>query len=112
MDRTETSMTDRERDAVAALCLMAAQADGLRDEERTRPAEVFEALGGVDTARLYQDVLLRRVDLDEAAASLTTPGLPDNAYAMAVGVCDADGRTTAAERAFLDRLARARPAGP
>jgi uncharacterized protein (DUF697 family)/uncharacterized tellurite resistance protein B-like protein len=104
MDETASPFAHQERDAVAALCLMAAQADGLRDEERSRLAEVFEALGGVDTARLYQRVLLGRVDLDEAAGALTTPGLRSYAYEMAVGVCDADGHTSAAERAFLDRL--------
>ena len=104
MDRTESPFSGEERRAVAAISLMAAQADGLRDEERTRLSELFEALGGVDTARLYQDVLLGRVELGEAARALTTPGLRSYAYEMAVGVCDADGHTTAAERAFLDRL--------
>jgi uncharacterized protein (DUF697 family) len=93
-----------ERDAVAALCLMAAQADGLRAEERTRLAEVFEALGGVDTARLFKDVMLERVRLDDAVAALATPGMRAYAYEMAVGACDADGHTSPAERAFLDRL--------
>jgi uncharacterized protein (DUF697 family) len=106
MDRNESPFDDRERSAVAALCLMAAQADGLRDDERARLSEVFEALGGVDTARLYQDVLLGRVGLEDAAGTLTTPGLRVYAYEMAVGVCDADGHTTPAERDFLDRLGR------
>jgi len=104
MDTTDSPFSDQERRAVAAISLMAAQTDGLRDEERTRLGELFEALGGVDTARLYQDVLLGRVELGEAARTLTTPGLRSYAYEMAVGVCDADGHTTAAERAFLDRL--------
>lgn len=98
-------MTDHERDAVAALCLMAARADGLNDDERTRLGEVFGAVGGVDTARLYQDVLLGRVDLDGAAGALRDPAVREYAYEMAVGVCDADGHTTPHERAFLDRLA-------
>ena len=105
MDRSDTLMTDPERDAVATLCLMAARADGLRDEERSHLGAVFDALGGVDTARLYQDVMLGRVDLAEVAGRLATPGLHEYAYEMAVGVCDADGRTTPAERDFLDRLA-------
>ena len=104
MDTTDSPFSDQERRAVAAISLMAAQADGLRDEERARLSELFEALGGVDTARLYQDVLLGRVELGEAARTLTTPGLRAYAYEMAVGVCDADGHTTATERAFLDRL--------
>jgi hypothetical protein len=34
----------------------------MRPEERTRLAEVIEALGGVDTARLFKDVLLGLFD--------------------------------------------------
>jgi uncharacterized protein (DUF697 family) len=96
-----------ERDAVAALCLMAAQADGLRAEERTRLSEVFEALGGVDSARLFKDVLLGHVAMDDAVAALTSPGMRAYAFEMAVGACDADGHTSDAERAFLDQLERA-----
>ncbi len=96
-----------EHDAVAALCLMAAQADGLRPEERAHLADVFEALGGVDTARLFKDVLLGRVAMEDAAAAITTPGMQTYAFEMAVGACDADGHTSPAERAFLDRLERA-----
>ena len=93
-----------ERDAVAALCLMAAQADGLRAEERARLGEVFEALGGVDSARLFKDVLLGHVGMDDAVAALTSPGMRAYAFEMAVGACDADGHTSSTERAFLDRL--------
>lgn len=96
-----------ERDAVAALCLMAAQADGLRAEERTRLSEVFEVLGGVDSARLFKDVLLGHVGMDDAVAALTNPGMRAYAFEMAVGACDADGHTSGAERAFLDQLERA-----
>ncbi len=96
-----------ERDAVAALCLMAAQADGLRTEERVRLGEVFEALGGVDSARLFKDVLLGHVGMDDAVAALTSPGMRAYAFEMAVGACDADGHTSSAERAFLDALERA-----
>jgi len=96
-----------ERDAVAALCLMAAQADGLRPGERTRLGEVFEALGGVDSARLFKDVLLGHVGMDEAVAALTSPGMRAYAFEMAVGACDADGHTSGSERAFLDALERA-----
>ncbi len=106
---TTTTVTTvlSERDAVAALCLMAAQADGLRPEERTRLGEVFEALGGVDSARLFKDVLLGHVGMDAAVAALTSPGMRVYAFEMAVGSCDADGHTSGAERAFLDELERA-----
>ncbi len=104
---TATTTALSERDAVAALALMAAQADGLRSEERARLGEVFEALGGVDSARLFKDVLLGDVGMDEAVAALTSPGMRAYAFEMAVGACDADGHTSGAERAFLDQLERA-----
>lgn len=107
MDPITPPTTLSERDAVAALCLMAAQADGLRPEERTRLAEVFEALGGVDTARLFKDVLLGRIRLEDAVAAVSDPGMRAYAFEMAVAACDADGHTSPAERAFLDALERA-----
>lgn len=107
MDPIAPTTTLTERDAVAALCVMAAQADGLRPEERARLAEVFDALGGVDSARLFKDVLLGHLTLETAAAALTTPGMRAYAFEMAVGACDADGHTSPAERAFLERLEHA-----
>jgi len=107
MEPDTTPTTLSERDAVAALCLMAAQADGLRPEERARLAEVFEVLGGVDTARLFKDVLLGRVRMEDAVAAVTDPGMRAYAFEMAVAACDADGHTSPAERAFLDALERA-----
>lgn len=78
MDATESPFSNAERRAVAAFCLMAAHAAGLRDEERARLGELFEELGGVDTARLYRDVLLGRVELGEAAPGADAPpGPPD-----------------------------------
>jgi tellurite resistance protein len=107
MDPITSPTTLSERDAVAALCLMAAQADGLRPEERTRPSEVFEVLGGVDTARPFKDVLLGRVRMEDAVAAVTEPGMRAYAFEMAVAACDADGHTSPAERGFLDALERA-----
>jgi uncharacterized membrane protein YebE (DUF533 family) len=61
---------------------------------------------GLDMARLYQDVLLKRLPLDTAAGSLSDIGQRQFAYEMAVCVCEADGRMSPAERAFLDELKR------
>jgi hypothetical protein len=47
-----------------------------------------------DLTRLYQDVLLKRVDLASACAALSDTGERQLAYEMAVCVCDADGRQT------------------
>jgi len=107
MDPNTPPTTLSERDAVAALCLMAAQADGLRPEERARLSEVFEVLGGVDTARLFKDVLLGRIRMEDAVAAVTDQGMRAYAFEMAVAACDADGHTSPAERAFLGALERA-----
>lgn len=105
MDTNDAPFRDAERDAIAAICLLAAQVDGLGEGERAHLREVFDAVGGVSHARLYQDVILGRVDLQGACDALPTPELRRYAYEMAVGACDANGHTTAAERAFLDDLA-------
>jgi uncharacterized membrane protein YebE (DUF533 family) len=77
--------------------LYAAFADGNKDDrEREQIRQLAESLGtengAPDLARLYQDVLLKRVSLASAAAALTDPGERQLAYEMAVCVCDADGR--------------------
>jgi uncharacterized protein (DUF697 family)/tellurite resistance protein len=94
--------------AVLTLCLMAAFADGNNDDrEREAIQRVADSLGsGGDVATLYQDVLLRKPDLATVAAALKSQEERQLAYEMAVGVCNADGATTAAEREFLARLAQ------
>lgn len=103
-----TTTLDRDS-AILAIALHAAFADGGKHEaereEFRRIAETLAADGdGPDARRVYQDVLLKRVSIDDAAAALTGHGEKHLAYELAVGVCDADGRTVDAEREFLDRL--------
>lgn len=93
--------------ALLSLSLFAAFVDGAKDDrEREHIRRVAESLGQDDPAlaRLYQDVLLKRVTLAEVAGALTELGQRQLAYEMAVGVCDADGRQCEAERAFLREL--------
>ena len=100
--------TIEEREALATICLMAAFADGNKhDEERDRLKEIFDSLDATFSPALYSRVLLGRVQLEKEARRLPTPALRTLAYEMAVGVCDADGRTVAAEQAFLERLREA-----
>ncbi|NBB92832.1 MAG: DUF533 domain-containing protein [Gammaproteobacteria bacterium] len=100
----------RERDsALLTIALFAAFADGSKHaDEREEIRNIAESLAGEgdgpDLRALYQDVLLKRVDLAESARRLADPGEKHLAYEMAVGVCDADGRMTGDERAFLDNL--------
>jgi uncharacterized protein (DUF697 family) len=101
-------MTDRERDAITALCLMAAFADGQKaDAEREKLREILAGLGGDASAAMFQRVLLKQTSLEAEAAALGSPELRMLAYEMAVSMCEADGRTTGAEQAFLGELRRA-----
>ncbi len=102
-------MTTEEQRSILAISLLAAFADGAKDDrEREEVRRIAESLASesdsIDLARLYQDVLLKRLSLATAAATLTDEGQRQFAYEMAVCVCEADGRVTPAERAFLDQL--------
>jgi len=104
-------MNATETRSILTVALMAAFADGLKDErERDAVRRVAEALGpdaGFDLPALYRDVLLARPDLGQVAAGLQSDGARQLAYEMAVGVCDADGAQGPAEKEFLQRLAAA-----
>lgn len=95
--------------AVMTISLLAAFADEHKDErEREHLRDMAESLSagnGLDLMKLYQDVLLQRVQLEDATRALDTPALRQLAFEMAVGVCDADGVCNAKEKAFLQRLA-------
>jgi uncharacterized protein (DUF697 family)/tellurite resistance protein len=102
-------MNPEQQKSILAIALYAAFADGAKhDREREEIRRIAESLGGeagaADLARLYQDVLLKRVSLDTAAAALQDPGERQLAYEMAVCVCDADGRQSEAEQRFLNEL--------
>lgn len=99
---------DQQR-AILTIALFAAFADGKKhDSEREQIRQLAESLGsetGIqDIAKLYQDVLLKRVSLTSATKLLNDQGHRQLAYEMAVCVCDADGMQTSSERRFLDDL--------
>src|SRR5690606_11141876 len=108
-------MTPQEQQAILTIALMAALADGDKaDVERESLRGIAESLGGkggvAGLAAVYQDVLLRRVDLAGTVARLGDAGQRELAYEMAVCVCDADGARSTAESAFLaDLKARLKP---
>lgn len=102
-------MNPEQQRSILAIALFAAFVDGAKhDREREEIRRIAESLGGEagapDLARLYQDVLLKRIRLDAAAAALPDPGERQLAYEMAVCVANADGRQSVAEQHFLDGL--------
>jgi uncharacterized protein (DUF697 family)/tellurite resistance protein len=98
--------------SILTLCLMAAFADGSKDErEREQLKQIAESLAGaggsaaaLNIPQLYQDVLFKRVTLDSATSALTDAEAKHLAYEMAVHVIDSDGKQTEPERAFLATL--------
>ncbi len=107
-------MTVEQQRAILAIALMAAFADGGKDDrEREELRKIAESLAGeadstaaLDLPGLYQDVLMKRVTLESAVANLTDPAARQLAYEMAVCMIDADGQKTAAEADFLSLLAQ------
>ena len=98
--------------SILTVALMAAFADGAKDErEREAIRRIADTLGADDTAvdlpGLYREVLLEKPHLDAVVAPLTTPELRQFAYELAVSVVNADGAQGAAESDFLARLAEA-----
>ncbi len=107
------TMNDSEKNSTLALVLMAALADGAKDErERAAVRSVAESLGaragdGPNFWSIYQQVITKKIDLAQAAAGLGSPESRLLAYEMAVGVCDTDGPPNASEAAFLAQLREA-----
>ncbi len=99
-------MTGQERQAIAAIALLAAYADGDKGaDEREEIERVTAALeGGLPMVALHRDVLLGKTTLETAAERLGSRELKQLAYECALGVIQADGRRNEAEEAFLARL--------
>ena len=104
-------MNNEQAKAILTVALMAAFADGLKDERERESirklAEVFGAEANIDLAALYRDVLLARPNLAEVVRPLDAQGLRQYAYEMTVGVVNADGSQNPAEAEFLAQLAAA-----
>ena len=106
-------MQPSEQRAILTLAMLAAFADGSKsDREREEVRLVAESLqsadsGALNVAAIYQDVLLKRIDLAAAVAQLGAPELKQLAFELAVGVCDADGLRNEQETRFLAELGAA-----
>lgn len=103
-------MDDLRTNSLLTIALLAAFADGAKDErERARMRELATRLAGdrVDLAELDRKVLLERPPLADVVAPLATLPERQYAYELAVAVVDADGVHGEAEAAFLRELALA-----
>ena len=109
LNLSDTHMTPQDQKSILTIALYAAFADGNKhDREREEIRRIADTLAAQADAPelggLYQDVLLQRVKLDTAAKALSSTGMRQLAYEMAVCVCDADGRQSEPERRFLQDL--------
>jgi len=103
-------MTPNEQQSIITLCLMAALVDGGKDEreraELERIVKTFPQASSLDTQRLQDELITRKPDLAVIAASIP-PALRQQAFELAVCVCNADGAQNAEETAFLAQLQQA-----
>ncbi len=102
-------MNPEQQQAILTIALLAAFADGANDErEREQIRRLAESLGGESATSnlpgIYQQVLLKRASVKDAAVVLSNPDHRKLAYEMAVCVCDADGHTSVPEQDFLLQL--------
>jgi uncharacterized protein (DUF697 family)/tellurite resistance protein len=104
-------MSTEEIRAILTVCLLASYADGAKhDREREQIRQVAQGLvqdQQVNLPSLYQDVLVRRVQLADVLPQLASAEARLLAYEMAVCVCEADGQVSAQEQAFLVQLSEA-----
>ena len=103
-------MNDSEIRAFLTIALMAALADGAKDD---RESAALKSLAGrlgegrIDLTEVYDDVLVRKISIADAVRPLTTTEARRQAYETAVAVAAADGVHSPAEGAFLRDLAAA-----
>lgn len=102
-------MESQEREALLTIALLAAFADGAHeDRELAEIRRAADALAAeLNVPGLYQDVLLKRVDVGAAVARLQSDAARRLAYEIAVGVCEADGLRNESETRFLAQLGTA-----
>jgi uncharacterized protein (DUF697 family)/tellurite resistance protein len=102
-------MKTSEIEAVGAICVLAAMADGTMDErERSQVRAAFEGLGDGEAARAlasaYRRAMLGQTSVESESKALSNMDLRRYAFEMAVAVCDADGRHNDPEKRFLECL--------
>jgi uncharacterized protein (DUF697 family)/tellurite resistance protein len=109
-------LQDQEKRGIMAIALMAAFADGSKDDRERESVrsvgESLDATGGAAFSGVLTDVMLKRIDMNGAATLLGSPESRLLAYEVAVQVCDADGLRGDAENQFLDNLKGALAVSP
>jgi uncharacterized protein (DUF697 family)/tellurite resistance protein len=93
--------------AMLSIAMLAAFADGAKDDrERESVKQFAQQMGSttIDTMGIYQDVLLKRVTLEQVTSALVDEGQRHYAYELAVCVCDSDGLRCDDENKFLKEL--------
>ena len=93
--------------AMLSIAMFAAFADGAKDDRERESVKQFAQQMGtntIDTMGIYQDVLLKRVSLEQVTAALVDEGQRRYAYELAVCVCDSDGLRCDDENKFLKKL--------
>jgi uncharacterized protein (DUF697 family) len=102
-------LTEQERSATVAICILAAFADGsLSENERNeikRVAEKFSS-DGLNLSDAYQEALAGTLSLRDAAARVQSTNGKALAHEMAVCICHVDRAETAEEKNFLATLRR------
>lgn len=94
-------------DALLAVCLFAAFADGEKsDSERDEVRRLAEEFGSENLSALSRQILMRKLPLESVVADLRAPQDRLLAYEMALGVCEAGGSVTSDEQEFLNNLRR------
>jgi uncharacterized protein (DUF697 family)/tellurite resistance protein len=99
-------MDAKDRDAITAIALIAALADGRRQPEEAAELErIASELGGkAEYGAVARQVLAGKVRLTDLAQGLEDPAVRQKAYEMAVAVCHADGVADEREKTFLADL--------
>lgn len=104
---TLATSTTTSQDALLAVCLFAAFADGEKsDAEREEVRRLADEFGSENLPSISRQILLRKLPLESVVANLAEREDRLLAYEMALGVCEVNGSITPDEQDFLDTLRR------
>ncbi|MCA9835414.1 MAG: TerB family tellurite resistance protein [Trueperaceae bacterium] len=105
LEQPELIPAGQRDEAILAICLMAALADGQKDDqERTKLKSIFDTFQAADASNIYKKVLLKETTLPKETSRLTSAEEKMLAFEMATSICEADGRLNPAEQSFIQQL--------